>query len=270
MKGILKCIGIVSGLLFILSACSESKWEPNETILLGETTPIGIATLQDEIWLSDGNNNRLVQIDNSGKVIGQPIDIERPMHISSDDKTLYIPSYGMDKIIISDGKSLSDSLSIPMELDAPAAVDISGQMKAVADFYNHRVLFFNGSEWIEIGKKGKSNGEMHYPTDLQFFGDKLYVADAYNNRGQVFDLMGNHILTFGEDLGFNAATGIFVNGEHIILTDFENDRVGFFDHDGNHLYWIQEGLSNPADVGEVNNKLWILNFGGKYITVLEK
>lgn len=258
--------GLASCLLF---SCSNN-WTPTETILLNKVSPIGIAQLGDEIWLSDGNNNRLVQIDKTGAIMGEPIAVERPMHISTDGTSIYIPSYGLDKILLSRDGAISDTLAISMELDAPAAVDAQGDYIAVADFYNHRVLLYDGTSWKSIGGKGKEKDQMHYPTDVQLFGDKLYVADAYNNRGQIFDLTGAHLLTFGSDLGFNAATGIHVNEENIVLTDFENDRVGFFDLDGNHQYWVQDGLANPSDVTEIDNQLWILNFTGKYITVLER
>jgi len=252
------------GLLITLWSCSNS-WTPSETILLGDVTPIGISTVGDEIWISDGNNNRLVQIDRTGQTIGDPIEIERPMHLGSDNGKLYIPSYGIDEILIMDNGAL-DTLAIQDSLDAPAAVDVSGAYIAIADFYNHRVLFKSGSDWKILGGKGKKDGQMHYPTDVQFHGDRLYVADAYNNRGQIFDLSGNHLLTFGEDLNFNAATGIYVTDESIYLTDFENDRVVIFNHEGQVDHILEEGLSKPADVAIMGDQLWVLNFAGKYIS----
>jgi len=250
--------------LICLWSCSN-EWSPSETILLGDVTPIGISQIDNDIWISDGNNNRLVEIDRKGKIIGAPIEIERPMHIATSDHKLYIPSYGIDQILIKDGNQI-DTLMVQDSLDAPAAVDVMGENIAVADFYNHRVLLKSDGAWKTIGGKGKSDGQMHYPTDIQFHGDRLFVADAYNNRGQVFDLNGNHLLTFGEDLNFNAATGIYVTDEHIYLTDFENDRVVLFNHQGEVDHMLEEGLSSPADVAIIDGQLWVLNFAGKYIS----
>ena len=255
---------IFLGLLITICGCQNS-WTPSETILLGDVTPIGITTIGDEIWISDGNNNRLVQIDRTGKIIGDQIEIERPMHLGAEDEKIYIPSYGIDEILIMDNGTM-DTLALQESLDAPAAVDVMGENIAVADFYNHRVLLKSDESWKTLGGKGKEDGEMHYPTDVQFHGDRLYVADAYNNRGQVFDLKGNHLLTFGEDLNFNAATGIYVTDEHIYLSDFENNRVVIFNHEGTVEHILEEGLSNPADITIVDNQLWVLNFAGKYIS----
>ena len=252
--------------VILWASCGTSdSWTPSDTILLNGVTPIGISQIGETVWLSDGNNNRLVQINTSGETIGEPVEIERPMHLSSTADKLYIPSYGIDQVLIM-GNEQIDTLMMQDSLDAPAAVDISGDQIAVADFYNHRVLLKNGEQWTSIGGKGKADGEMHYPTDVQFHGDRLYVADAYNNRGQVFDLEGNHVMTFGEDLDFNAATGIYVTDEHIYLTDFENNRVVIFNHMGEVHEILGEGLSNPADAAIIDGQLWVLNFSGKYIS----
>ena len=90
---------VILCLLISIWSCSK-EWSPSETILLGDVTPIGITTIGDEIWISDGNNNRLVQIDQTGQIIGDQIKIERPMHLGAEEGKLYIPSYGIDEILV--------------------------------------------------------------------------------------------------------------------------------------------------------------------------
>ena len=266
----LQLIVVFGFALLLYSSCNKSHaWVASETILLNDITPIGISKVGDQVWVSDGNNNRLVQIDPSGKPIGDPVPIERPMHIASSGDQLYIPSYGIDQILIMSNRAM-DTLAILDSLDAPAAVDVSGDQVAIADFYNHRVLLKKRGAWKELGGKGKEPGQMHYPTDVQFHKDQVYVADAYNNRGQIFDLDGNHILTFGEDQNFNAATGIFITEDQVMLTDFEHDRVVIFDHKGQVQQILAEGLNKPADVAIIDDKLWVLNFAGKYITTYSR
>ena len=257
-------IALISSLS--LYQCKVSQpWEADKTILLGSITPIGMATVQDEIWISDGNNNQIVQINSEGQVIGDLIPIERPMHLSTLNDKLYIPSYGIDQILVKGGHEI-DTLIIQDSLDAPAAVFVTDTDIAIADFYNHRVLLKHADRWMTIGGQGKSDGEMNYPTDVHIHGDRLYVADAYNNRGQVFTLQGEHIMTFGNEAGINAATGIYVTEKLIYLTDFENNRVLSFDHKGRLKQILTEGLSNPSDMEIVDERLWVLNFSGKYIT----
>ncbi|MFT6808190.1 MAG: DNA-binding beta-propeller fold protein YncE [Saprospiraceae bacterium] len=136
-----------------------------------------------------------------------------------------------------------------MEKDAPAGVSKQGESMAIADFYNHRILYFDGATWSSLGgKKGKAPGAFDYPTDVQILGDMIYVADAYNHRGQILDLEGNSVLVFGEEEEINAATGIFVTDDLIALTDFENDRVIIFNNEGKVLQRIEDPLHKPTDV----------------------
>ena len=259
---------ILIGLLFLLlfiSSCKDKGWQPIDTILLDGIAPIGIAFWNDEIWLSDGDNNRMVVIDESGKILREIGPIERPMHIITRNEKMYVPSYGTDEVLIF-GEASLDTLRPGIELEGPGGIDIHGDFVAIADFYNHRVITYNGSEWNIIGGKGKDEGEFNYPTDLNIANDKIWVADAYNNRIQVFDMDGNFEMSFGEDEKMNAATGIYVDDSDVYVTDFENSRVFQYDQEGTMVAEINTGLNKPTDVIINKGEMWILNYGGKYIS----
>ena len=258
------CIASVVFTLF-LASCTDKGWQPKDTILLDGIAPIGITHWNDEIWLSDGDNNRLVVIDENGEIVRQVGPIERPMHLISRLDKMYIPSYGQDEIYVF-GEASVDTIRAKVEMEGPGGVDVVNGFTAIADFYNHQVVTYDGSNWNAFGGKGKADGEMHYPTDIQIEGDKLWVADAYNNRIQVFSLEGKHILTFGQELKMNAATGIYVTSTEVFITDFENSRLFVFDHDGKVLQEINTGLDKPTDVFLHDDILWVLNYQGKYIT----
>lgn len=255
------------GTLLIIG-CQPAEWRASRTILT-DVSAIGIAQVGDEIWLSDGNNNRLVTIDNDGAITSEIEEVERPMHMIEHDGELYVPSYGSDAILIKRGDQI-DTLSVDIEMEAPASIDIRGDQVAIADFYNHRIVYHDGAKWSSFGTEGKADGEMYYPTDVQFHSDKIYVADAYNNRVQVFDLEGQHLQTIGADQKMNAATGIYVTDAEIFVTDFEHDRVLVFDHEGQVQQIIEQSLDKPVDAIMIGEELWVLNFKGKYISVLEK
>ena len=59
---------------------------------------------------------------------------------------------------------------------------------AIADFYNHRILFGNKGDWISFGKEGKAEGEFYYPT---YRTECTSYTDANGNTRtscrQVFD-----------------------------------------------------------------------------------
>jgi len=250
--------------LWITACQSNTEWEFEETISLGEIPPIGIAYNGTNFWISDGDHNQLVEIDKAGTVLQTLKDFRRPMHIAFDNGKLYVPEYGKDSITIINGAK-TGFLNVDFELDAPAGVAIAenGDV-AIADFYNHRLLLRHNDVWKSVGKKGRNAAsEFHYPTDVHYTKDALYVADAYNNRIQVFDLEGTHLRTFGRPDKMNAATGIYVWNDQVLVTDFENDRVLIYVTKGTLLQTLTEGLSNPTDLIVVDGRLYVINYKGQ-------
>lgn len=260
-------------LTMILSSCQKevSSWKIHKTISLEEISPIGIVSKGENLILSDGDNNRLTEVDTTGEILNVFEDLERPMHIANSSDNIYIPEYGRDVItkISSRGR---DTLSINEALDAPSGVDVWDESKvAIADFYNHRIVYtVDGTSWEALGKKGNADGEFHYPTDVQWTSDKLYVADTYNNRVQVFNHMGDHLLTFGQAEKMNATTGLFVDKDIVYVTDFENNRLLIYNSNGQLLQIVDKEFNKPTDVLLHKNKLYVTNYKGKSLTVLKQ
>lgn len=228
-----------------------------------------MGVIDQHIWISDGDNNRVVVVTKDGDNVKTIDEIERPMHLDIIDGVAYVPSYGSDDILMMNG-DIIDTLQVDVELEAPAGVSKVGDHIAIADFYNNQVAIYNGSSWKKIGKKGRGPLEFNYPTDVQIMGEKIYVADAYNNRIQILDLDGNHLKTIGEDQGMNAATGIYTDGIDIYITDFENDRILIFDMEGKLVQMMDQGLNKPTDLIIDEGKLYVANYKGRYISIYEK
>ncbi len=256
--------------ILLLSACQSNKeWTYLKTIDLADSTPIGLTAYQGNIWIADGDHNRLVELDKEGNIKNKLEGWERPMHLDSDAQTLYIPEYGSDKIIQWNNGQKS-FMSITDSLDAPAGISVYKNEKAIADFYNHRILYFNGTKWISFGKEGKAQGDLYYPTDVQITTSKIYVADAYNNRVQVFDKTGKALQVIGQTERMNAATGIYVSNKQVFVTDFENDRVLIYDLEGNLQQSINQGLNKPTDLLIIEKELYIANYKGKNLMVYQR
>jgi len=248
---------------------SSEEWKLIRNIDLGDVTPIGLTILNEHIWISDGDHNQLVAFSQEGTLLKVVENFERPMHIDNDGTTLFIPEYGSDNIIkMENGKRTN--FEIPDSLDAPAGIAIYHNEIAIADFYNHRILFYNGDDWMSIGKEGKAAAEFYYPTDIFIGPEKIFVADAYNNRIQIFDKKGNHLQIVGAKEKINAATGIFATLDEIFITDFENDRVLSFDHKGKLKQVFTEGISKPTDILVKDNLLYIANYKGKNLLTFKK
>ena len=238
------------------------EWVLKKTVTLDGINPIGIAILQDTLWLSDGDHNRVVQINSEGKVLKSIDSLDRPMHIDAQSKDLFIPQYGNDLVLKQSSDQYPQSLydSSKDSLEAPAGVSVYKKELAIADFYNNRILYYNGNDWISFGKEGKASGYFYYPTDVQITEDKIWVADAYNNRVQVFDKNGVFLQKMGEDQKMNAATGIYVSESEVLVTDFENNRVLVFDHDGQLKQTLTKEIDKPTDMIIKNEILYILNY----------
>ncbi len=266
MKSYIYLLGLI--LLNLTMSCkNETKeWSYLKTIDLGKATPIGLTAMEGHLWVADGDNNQLIHLDGEGKVLFKEEGFERPMHIASDRGSIYVPEYGKDQITIFKGNERT-KLNLVDSLDAPAGIHIKDGQMAIADFYNHRILFSNDGNWISFGKEGKADGEFYYPTDVHTAHQKIYVADAYNNRVQVFDYKGAHLQTIGETEKMNAATGIYVSQSQLFVTDFEHDRILIYDLQGKLLQEISEGLEKPTDILIENKTLYIANYKGKNLMV---
>jgi len=267
-------ITIIIILIAMFGSCGGSKeetsWQLVRSIPLDSINPIGLTFTQEGLWLSDGDRNRLVLVDNDGKIIRKIDSLERPMHISSMGNTIYVPLYGNDLIARITGQAI---LTMPLKdsLDAPAGISVFGKETAIADFYNHRILYSpDGKSFSSIGSEGKEEGEFYYPTDVQITSELIWVADAYNNRIQAFDKDGRFVKTIGAGQKMNAATGVFVSSEEIFVTDFENDRVLIFDHKGNVLQIFSQGVEKPTDVLMKGDSLYIANYRNGSLQLLER
>ncbi|MEP0264902.1 NHL repeat-containing protein [Dokdonia sp.] len=267
---------VVALLVFI--SCAEKQeqkeelpksWQLSKTIDIDGINPIGMTITDDGLWLSDGDHNRLVLIDREGKTQRTIDSLERPMHIASEGKTLFVPQYGNDEIAVIGDPSMQ-ILPLTDSLDAPAGISSYGKEKAIADFYNHRILYTeDGESYISFGKEGKAEGDFYYPTDVQITNDKIWVADAYNNRIQVFDKKGNFLKVIGADQKMNAATGIFVSETEVFITDYENNRVLVFDHDGVLQQKLTNGINNPTEMILDQGQLYITNFRTSKLLVFD-
>lgn len=267
-------IPLLFWLIVMLWSCGSAEkdfsWQLVRSIPLDTVNPIGLTFTEEGLWLSDGDRNRLVLVDKDGNIIRTIDSLERPMHITSVGNTLYVPLYGNDLIARIAKKAI---LPLPLKdsLDAPASISVFGKEIAIADFYNHRILYSpNGETFSSIGTEGKGEGEFYYPTDVQITQDLIWVADAYNNRVQAFTKDGKFKKSMGSEEKMNAATGIFVSAEEIFVTDFENHRVLIFDHTGKLKQTLSQGVEKPTDVLIKGDSLYIANYRNGSLQLLER
>ncbi len=250
---------VLLGFLFLAGCGNNKNYKFVKEIDLSGMKPISAAVGENGIWVSDSKNNRIIKINESGKILEKFNGFKRPMHISLFEGKVYIPEYLIDSIkVISKGKILTFQLGI--KPNAPAGIDVTDSFTAVADFYNHRLIVKSKDSTYTIGRKGHNNGELFYPTDVKIVKDKIVVADAYNNRVQVFDRGGKFISVIGDKDSIKVATGIDADENEIFVTDSGNNRVLIYNWKGKRIGTLTKSLSYPIDIFIGKDKILISNF----------
>jgi len=268
MRNKVRIILVVSLSFLFATGCDEAprEWVFEKKIQLNGIKPLGIIIKDDAIWLTDVDSNRIVKSDFSGNIIKTYTGLMRPMHMAMVGSKVYIPEFARDTITIIDNET-PGSMKLDVELDAPAGIAVSDNTSAIIDFYNHRlILNYNGKTSI-IGKKGHADGEFNYPTDVELFEDKIFVADAYNNRVQVFDYEGKVLKVIGWQENIRVATGLAVGSNRVYITDFHGSRVLIYDFDGTLLNIFENQFDKPTDIYLYQDRMYVANYGGGSITV---
>jgi len=266
--------------LLILISCKESEeesadsvnnkqWKFVREIKIDNISPTGLQTDGKYLWISDAKNNRVIKTDLDGSIVKEYPDIKRPMHLSIFNSTVYVPEYLTDKLKIINGDEIEE-YPLKEKPDAPAGVFVNDRLIAVVDFYNHRIILQGKDHITLIGEEGHKKGELYYPTDVALVYDKIYVADAYNNRAQIFDYEGNSLNIIGAKDKINVATGIEVTDDNLFITDFEGNRILIYDLEGKLIHIINEHLNKPTEISVSNNKMYISNYAGSSISVFEQ
>lgn len=253
----------------VLLSCKEEdkKWVFEGKIELPEKArPLALAKTAEDLWLSVPEQFRLLKIDLSGKILDSIVGIIRPMNIDFNKGKLYVPEFLTDTIwVFEDGKK--SPLSLNAKPQAPAGLNVKGDTIAVADFYNHRIILQINGKVTFIGKEGHNKGELYYPIDVKIHDDKIYVADAYNNRVQMFDIKGKLLNVIGEKDGLNVASAIAFNKDSFAVTDQQNSRVLIYALNGELKQVLSQNINYPTDVLFDENRLYITNFKENSITI---
>jgi hypothetical protein len=264
-------IYILAFFSFFLVSCKEhdekKQWVFDKNIELPkDSRPLALAKIRNDFWFSDPDRFRLLKIDTSGLVLDSIIGIKRPMNIHSDQGKLYVPEFLTDTIWEFENGS-KNYFPVNAKPQAPAGVFVEGDTVAVADFYNHRIILQLGEDVSFIGEEGHDKGQLYYPIDVKIHKNKIYVADAYNHRVQVFDFKGTLLTVIGQENGINVASAIDLSLNFMAVTDQENNRVLIYNLDGNLFQILDNHLNYPTDVCFLQKKLWVTNFKTNELSV---
>lgn len=192
--------------------------------------PYAIAVHKGRIFVSD-TAQRMVKVFDiaQGKFfhIGtdEPGQLNKPMGLDvAEDGTLFVADITAKAIMVynRDGKFLR-KLGDPKTFDrlSSVTVDAKGERLYLVDIGGvnsdrhvvHVISAKDGSTIMDIGRRGKDDGEFNLPRDTALGKDgRLYVVDGGNFRVQVFDWDGRFIKSFG---GIGKQPGNFARPKEI-------------------------------------------------------
>jgi len=190
------------------------RFDPNGRMLpswnaAGELhRPTGLAYAPETglLWIVDTTTHRLVALDKLGTVRrivgGRGEQLGRfnfPTHIATDKSgRLYVADTLNFRIQVLSGQgeplaSMGSAGDGPGSLSRPKGigVDEDGHVYVVdALFENVQIFDTEGRLLLYFGEPGSKPGRFWLPAGLFADGRRIYVADAYNRRVQVFEYLG--------------------------------------------------------------------------------
>lgn len=269
--------------------------------------PTGIAISGNEVFASDARNGRIQVFDLNGKFLRSfgkpgegPGELGRPMNLTVRNNSLYVADYFNDliQVFTLEGKPeriIGRAGSGPGAFNSPGGIAVNGNGAIfVADFYNHRVQKLSGNgkfirQWSASAERkplsDSSGVSFSYPTDVAIAPNgKLYVADGYNDRVQVFNTDGTFSHKWGGPFAANihgpfngwfaTLTGISLGPKgNVFVADFYNDRIQKFTPGGEFLTSFgrsgsgKGALRFPIAVAVADNgDVFVADYGNNRIT----
>ncbi|MCG7965543.1 MAG: 6-bladed beta-propeller [Candidatus Thiodiazotropha taylori] len=171
---------------------------------LERPTSLSLNPSQQQLFIADTLAHKVLAYDLVGNYlfkIGERgennLEFNYPSHLASSDKKLFVNDTMNFRVQVfdSDGQHRSTfgkqgDASGYLTQSKGIAVDSDGHIY-IADALANRVQIFtqNGEFLLEFGNTGRQPGEFQMPTGLAIWNDKIFVADSYNQRIQVFQYL---------------------------------------------------------------------------------
>ena len=178
-----------------------------------------------------GRSRYIAFSDNGDMFVTSSIDHCIHVYDKSGNKKITIGSKGSGKL----------------QFEFPLGIDVSGEVVYVAEYGGHRIhKLTTGGEFIStFGEQGSGTGQFERPYNIKISPDgKVYVADTFNNRVQVFnpDWTISHVIkggagSFSQPAGiaFDSSGKVHVTGHSI------SSSVTVFTPNGQFVHQYGEG-----------------------------
>lgn len=201
--------------------------------------PYAIAAYEGNLYIAEVGNNRISVFTTNGVFVKtwgsygtNSNSLNSPTGISVSKGKVYVCDSANNRVQIfnTNGGYLNT-----ITTTSPFGVAVAENKIYIAEHQNHRILVADEATLKTLyafGGQGTGNGQLWYPVNISEDKGRLFVADYYNHRVEVFNLDGRYITQFGGS-GSNPGqmnypiSATAVDGK-IYVTDYQNYRVQVF------------------------------------------
>jgi DNA-binding beta-propeller fold protein YncE len=215
------------------------------TLHLNFESLIGIASLNERLFVTDSASGRVAALDLRGRILwtrGRQDGFERPTGIAAAPDRLYVTDTLKHRVVMLSTAgaplgSFGERGSLPGQFNFPTNIARSADGRVfVTDAMNFRVQVFDadGRFLRAFGQLGDGAGDFDKPKGVATDRDgRIYVVEGFHDVVQIFDTDGRVLLTFGGS-GQGAGelwlpTGMAIANDTIYVVDSANRRVQMYE-----------------------------------------
>ena len=267
----------ISGfVVFLVCACKQQNsprgaWHHLKTYPLSNVNPISITGDAAHLYVSSGLKTEVHKMNYDGGLVEAIKNIRKPKYINSLEVGVFLVAESEAHVASRvAGQEYITTVPTNEMLQIPYGISVEGNNIVISDYAQHKIYFNRAGKVSNIGTPGIGDGQFNGPTDLQIKNGLIYVADAKNNRIQIFDLEGKFKTTIGEHDNFKMVGGLYVSSEEIVVTDYNGNRVLIYDLNGKLKQTLTEPFSQPSDVFVSGREMYVVNYNANTIEVFNR
>lgn len=287
---------------WITSFSSEDNFPKSEGKLLAEKIlgkeqlnylrkPMGVVSRGDGIVYvadMDANNIRVIDFNKHTMALySEKVPVGLPIGLALDSRgILYVAdAHGKQVLKYDDRRQLLGAIGAG-QLGKPTflALDEARGRLYVSDVVSHEVLVFDpgtGKKLFSFGGKGGGKGQLYGPQGIAIDKEgRIFVAEQFNTRIQVFDAEGRHLYMFGsrgdKEFQFEGPRGLAFDSQgNLFVAEARKAAVLVFSPDGTPLTALgggrtthQLGFTLPTAVFvDGNDRVYISDGMNKRIAI---